>query len=472
MNFIVIVSDTLRRDHLGCYGNDWISTPNIDSFASRAQVFDRAYSGSFPTVPHRRDLMTGRYTASYTPWAPLGRDEIVLAQVLRDAGYTSMMVCDCPHILENGFNYDRGFDGFEWIRGQETDRWKTQPDLPGHPSDRDTLRMPELMQRCHRRNKADWRLESDRFVARTMAAACEWLEGNYKHDKFFLYVDTFDPHEPWDAPQWYVDMYDPGYAGEVVDYPLYYYTDKFLSPAELKHCRALYAAEVTLVDRWVGRLFDRIRDLGLLDNTAVVFTTDHGFLHGEHGIIGKCLIERTPEKQVVSYIPLYEQINHIPLMVSYPGVRADRKNAVVQPMDLMPTILDIARLDVPDTVDGKSFAGVLTGGADRFREFAVSSPYLGAGSVPVTVVQDKWAAALYATNETGPGVTDRAVDGIEKEQRADRDALDMLFDLSESPGQEESVAENHPQLLSELRGRLVDFLKEIGASEGIVNQWA
>jgi arylsulfatase A-like enzyme len=71
MNFIIIVCDTLRRDHLGCYGNQWISTPHIDAFAEQAIVFERTYSASFPTVPHRRDLLTGRLTATYTPWAPL-----------------------------------------------------------------------------------------------------------------------------------------------------------------------------------------------------------------------------------------------------------------------------------------------------------------------------------------------------------------------------------------------------------------
>lgn len=118
MNFIVIVSDTFRRDHLGAYGNKWISTPHIDAFADKALVFDKAYSASFPTVPHRHDLMTGRFTATYMPWAPLPRDETVLAQVLSAAGYTTMMVCGCTHMLENGYHYDRGFEGFEWIRGQ------------------------------------------------------------------------------------------------------------------------------------------------------------------------------------------------------------------------------------------------------------------------------------------------------------------------------------------------------------------
>ena len=243
MNFIVIISDTLRRDHLGCYGNEWISTPNIDRFAERSLVLDSAYSASFPTVPHRRDLMTGRFTASYTPWAPLDREEVVLQQVLSDAGYVTMMVCDCPHIIENGYHYDRGFKGFEWIRGQETDRWRTHPESPEYGCDPEKLRWPDRLVKVHRRNTFDWRHESDRFVARTMTVACDWLEDNYQRDKFFLYVDTFDPHEPWDAPQWYVDMYDPGYSGEVVDYPCYAYTD-FLTESELKHCRALYAAEV------------------------------------------------------------------------------------------------------------------------------------------------------------------------------------------------------------------------------------
>ena len=122
MNIILIVCDTLRRDHLGCYGNDWISTPHIDRFASRSIIFNRAYAASFPTVPHRHDVMTGRYTFIESEWEPLPRDEVILAQELGKAGYCSMMVIDQPHIVENGYHYDRGFTGWEWIRGQETDR--------------------------------------------------------------------------------------------------------------------------------------------------------------------------------------------------------------------------------------------------------------------------------------------------------------------------------------------------------------
>jgi len=467
MNFIVIVSDTLRRDHLGCYGNQWISTPHIDRFAARSQVFERAYSGSFPTVPHRRDLLTGRFTASYTPWAPLSLDEVVLPQVLGEAGYTSMMIADCPHTLENGYHYDRGFDGWEWIRGQEGDRWRTWPDAPPHPANAKKIRGPERLQQCHRRNTADWRRESDRFVARTMQSACDWLEDNYRRDKFFLYVDTFDPHEPWDAPQHYIDLYDPGYKGQVVDYPLYWYAKNFLAPAELKHCRALYAAEVTLVDRWVGRVFEKIEDLGLLRNTMVLFTTDHGFLHGEHGIMGKALL--TPER--FTYIPLYEEINHIPWIAWWPGGRACRRRAIVQPMDIMPTLLKAAGAKVPPTVQGRSFASVLQGKARQHRRYAVSAPFLKAERTPVTVVEGRWTATIYPKTQSRATREDKAVDGYAKRQSGGQQDRDLLFDVAKDPAQRRSLAAKHPEVLSKLRRNFYRFLLDIEADDELLATW-
>lgn len=467
MNFIIIVSDTLRRDHLGCYGNEWISTPHIDAFAQHSIVFDRAYSASFPTVPHRRDLLTGRLTATYTPWAPLSEDEIVLSQVLGEAGYTSMMACDCPHILENGYHYDRGFDGFEWIRGQESDRWKTHPEAPEHPCDSDKIRNPDRLQKLHRRNVAGWRYESDTFVARTMTAAAQWLEDNYGRDRFFLYVDTFDPHEPWDAPPWYVEMYDPGYTGQVVDYPRYARTD-FLTAEELRHCRALYAAEVTLVDRWVGMLLRKIEDLGLRKDTVVIVTTDHGFLHGEHGIIGKSLIS----EDSFSYIPLYEEINHIPFIVSYPGAGGRRSPALVQPLDVMPTFLDLAEAADPGTMHGTSFADVLRGRRDEHRTCTVSTPYLRSDTCPVTVVRDQWAGVLYPTRGLEGVLVDRAVDGFEKVQDAASGTPDdLLFDLAIDPGQAKNLAPDHADVLADLRQLLVAELVEVDTDPQIVDRW-
>ena len=470
MNFIVIVSDTLRRDHLGCYGNRRVHTDFMDRFAAQSLVFDRAYSGSFPTVPHRRDVMTGRLTAAYTDWAPLTAGETVLAEVLSAHGYTTMMVCDCPHILENGYHFDRGFDGFEWIRGQESDRWMTAPKSPGYHSDPGKIRSPEFIQRHHRRSVAHRRYESDTFVARTAAAACNWLEENYR-ERFFLYVDTFDPHEPWDAPQWYVDMYDPGYSGQIVDYPRYDYAD-YLTAEELRHCRALYAAEVTLVDRWIGRVLQGVEDLGLLDDTVVVLTTDHGFLLGEHGFMGKSLVrERADGGLSLSYIPLYEEINHIPLIVRFPERKPGRTAALVQPQDLMPTFLDLADVEVPESVDGLSFSGVLRGTSDSHRSFAVSTGYLENRSAAVTVVKDQWSAILAPRDEAGSAGPDRAVDGVAKSLGGRVVTSDMLFDLSKDPRQAEDVSASYPQIVDELRNCLAQELRRVVANHSVIRRW-
>jgi arylsulfatase A-like enzyme len=388
--------------------------------------------------------------------------------VLSNAGYKTMMVADCPHILENGYHYDRGFEGWEWIRGQESDRWKTSPELPELRCDLAKIRGGDWLGRLHRRAAAHWRGEKDRFVARTMAAAGEWLEENRGGRDFFLYVDTFDPHEPWDAPQHYVDLYDPGYTGQVVDYPRYAYAKEFLTEAELKHCRALYAAEVTLVDRWVGRLFEKIEDLGLLDDTVVLFTTDHGFLHGEHGIMGKAVIGTDG---VFRYVPLYEEINHIPWMVHLPGGAPGRRRAIVQPHDVMPTVLELAGVDVPATVHGRSFAGVLRGDGDAHREFAVSSPNVKEAIAVAAVVKGRWTAAIRPRYGTDDGALDRAVDGRAKVQAAAEHGADLLFNVEADPKQERDVAARHPDVLAELRVDFIAALEAAGTDEAVVEPW-
>ena len=477
MNFIVIVSDTFRRDHLGCYGNTWISTPNLDRFADKAIVFDRAYSASFTTVPNRRDLLTGRYSFTYSQWAPLPPDEIILAQELGKAGYVSMMILDTPHITENGYYFDRGFTGWEWIRGQETDRWQTAPAYPDYPCDRSKLRSPERIVSVHQRNVHWRRYEEDAFVARTMWEACRWLERNDRqHERFFLYVDTFDPHEPWDAPDWYLRLYDaPGYAGENVSYPIYGPTD-YLSEAELQHCRALYAAEVTLVDRWVGYLLQRIEDMGLLDDTMVVFTTDHGFYHGEHGLIGKSHITSEESR----YVPLYEEVARIPLIVRFPGAEPRRESAIVQPVDVMPTLLELAGAPLPNALHGQSIAPILRGEKTSWRDVAITSPTIlhrGAGGCRITVTADparwgkNWALICAPSASERGDILDRAVDGHAKRERLGLEVASELYDLGVDPGQQHDVIAENPDVATRLRARLIEFLRATGTASELIEPW-
>lgn len=473
MNFLVIVSDTLRRDFIGCYGNDWVKTPNIDRLAADSLVFDNAYITSFGTVPARRDIFTGRYTATYSVWAPLPRDEVVLAECLGRQGYTSMMVADTPHILENGFHYDRGFDGWEWIRGQESDRWRTDPDIPTLPASPDKIRSPQHLAQTHLRNVAHRQLEEDYFAPNTMIEASRWLERHYGSRRpFLLYVDTFDPHEPWDAPRWYVEAYDAGYEGEEVTYPRYAKSD-FLTEAELRHVRALYAAEVTMVDRWVGHLLNRLEDTGFADDTCVMLTSDHGFLHGEHGYVGKSLIGPGG----LSALPLWDEISHIPLIVHTPGGRTGRTNAYAQLSDMMPTMLELADAPIPPTVQGRSFAPVLQGEADSLHETALSFPFLvvgGYAGVAITLTTDDWtyiSAGLPVEFAAVNGVDTYLIDGLRKGLCPVPDAQDLLYDRRADPLQQNNLASQRTDVTRELRREIQQQLTRLGTNPDIVRCW-
>jgi len=467
MKVVLIISDTLRKDHLGCYGNKWIRTPNLDRFAERSIVFDGAFAGSFPTVPNRRDILTGRAVFTYADWARLPEDEVVLAEVLGERGYTSMMIADTPHILQNGYNFDRGFNGWEWIRGQENDRLRTDPEDVEFPCEPKKLRGERAVVRQYLRNVSDRTREEDYFVARTMKAAAEWLERNHRRDNFFLYVDTFDPHEPWDPPRWYTELYDKGYEGEEVIYPIYG-DASYLTKEELAHIRALYAGEVSLVDRWVGFLLAKVEDLGLFENTVVIFTTDHGFYHGEHGMIGKLRIE----KDGMHYEPLYREVSDIPLMVSVPGTsRSRRVQGFAQPWDIMPTILELAAIKTPPSVQGKSLVPVLKGERQAVRDFAVSSPSIIHGANPYvrsTVTTSRWTLIYggQAEEEVGTVVTP-AVDSRARRMKKPEpgEVKTELYDIEADPEQQRNVFSGNREAAGRLHRMYVKFLEDMGTSD-------
>jgi arylsulfatase A-like enzyme len=469
MNVIVIVSDTFRRDHLGAYGNDWIRTPNLDKLASQSHVFDGARTGNFPTLPNRYDLMTGRFGFIEYDWSPLPREATVLAQVLSAAGYVTMMVIDTPHMLQNGCHFDRGFEGFHWVRGQENDRWRTSPRDVKPPCDPAKLR--DDMNACaqYLRNVAHREREEDYFPAQTMRFAARWLEEN-RGAPFFLYLDTFDPHEPWDPPKWYVDLYDPGYEGDEVIYPRYGPAD-YLTKAELRHCRALYAGECSQVDTWAGYLLRRVEDLGLLDDTLVIFTTDHGFYIGEHNLTGKSLIWPGGH----AYCPLYTEIARIPLFMRVPGqTRQKRHRQIVQPADVMPTILDSLGVEIPSTVQGMSLLPLMEGKSSRTRPLAITTPSLAHdpnGGIPSTITMGDWAL-VYSGNPDAPLTSHltAAVDHVFRPTRVPKDRVPEpeVYNLKDDPGMVKNVYKKNRDVAARLHRAHVRFLESLNMQQAFL----
>ncbi|MFQ6048213.1 MAG: sulfatase [Phycisphaerae bacterium] len=468
MNVVLIISDTLRRDRIGAYGARWMHTPNMDRLASQSFVFDDAYVASFPTVPARKDLLTGRYCFTYDVWSPLGREEVILPECLRSAGYVTQMINDTPHISQNGFFFDRGFDGWIWIRGQENDRLRTDPLELDLPCDARKLRGGAAgAARQHLRNTAARQREAECFCAQTFSQAADWLERNYKCGKFFLYVDTFDPHEPWDAPQHYVDLYDAGYRGESVIYPRYDFID-YLSPAELRHAHALYCAEVTLVDRWLGHLLRRLDELGLSDKTVVILTSDHGFYHGEHRIIGKAIIRARTR----FWTPLWQEVARVPLMIRLPRARGGRRiRGYVQMTDLMPTILELAGAEVPRTCQGRSLLPLLRGRRVRLRRAAISSPCFkaGGGGCISTITMGRWSLLHAPPDQTG-GATTAEIDMIERQTQILPELYPgpLLYDLREDPQQRRNLYRRHRDVARRLHAEFLRQLEDLGTDESLI----
>jgi arylsulfatase A-like enzyme len=453
VNVILIVTDTFRKDHLGCYGADWMHTPHLDRFAERSVRFKNYYPANFPTVPNRYDLMTGRFTFHDTQWEPLRDDEVVLPEILGANGYISMHIADAPHCLSPGMNFQRGFTGWDLIRGQESDPCWTTDETGELPCDLSKIREGKRIISHILQNTATWRSESDTFVAQTMRRSATWLEKNRNQDNFFLYIDTFDPHEPWMAPQYYVDMYDPGYTGQKVIYPRYRKAD-YLTRREMKHMRAQYAAECTLVDRWIGHLMATVESLKLFEDTVVMITSDHGFLLGEHDLVGKLLFDSDDPTKRRTY-HFYEELIATPLLISAPGALQGKHSlAMCSTPDIMATVLDYAGVEPPAKVQGKSLRPVLEGKSNRHRSFTCS-------------------ACSFAPREVGlPGALATAMlyDGRYTYMYGGTEQPHELYDFLNDPKQKKNLIRKDRERARKMHRKFLRWCEEIGTAEEYIEE--
>jgi arylsulfatase A-like enzyme len=411
MNVILIIADTVRYGYLGCNGNPWVRTPCLDALAAEAAVMDRFFCGSFPTGPMRKDVHAGRYTFPYQSWQDAPPEgEVLLARWLSGHGVHTAYVGD----TDNSPQYRQGFAD-EVVVSHKPSRLDAVPETVPLPADGRKLRYPESYAQRIARDAAGWDGEVDRRAPRTMLEAHRWLEDRANDDTpFFLWVDTFDPHEPWDPPRYYVDLYDPAYEGDELVEPAYEEA-AYASAAEIAHMRCLYAAKLTMVDRWIGHLLEGLRLMRRLEDTAIIFTSDHGFYHGEHGYIGKVKLNR--KNRIVGRWPLYETIAHVPLMVRVPGLPGGaRHDALCQPPDITATILDLLAVPAHGRLQGRSLIPVLRGETDSVRPWAISSAtYVTDKNVraPTSFRDERWLY-VYGGDEAPTQLYDTWADPAER----------------------------------------------------------
>lgn len=355
-NVVVVLLDSLNRHMLGAYGGAEFETPNLDRFAGSAVRFTRHYTGSLPCMPARHDILCGALDFLWRPWGSVEIWEDAITYALRDKGVVTQLISDHPHLFETGGeNYHVDFTAWDYVRGHEGDAWKTRPDpsWAGAPSF-GRGHMP------YDDSRGWFRSEADFPGPKTMTAAARWIDENAGcHDRFFLFVDEFDPHEPFDTPEPWASKYDPEWEGPHLIWPPYAVGAQkrgVLTERQARQIRCQYGAKLSMIDHWFGKLLDAIDANGLADDTMVVVCTDHGHYLGEKDVWGK------------PGCPIYQTMGHIPLMIRSPGVAPGTCDGLTTAVDIFATLADVFGVQLRQRTHGRSLIPLLSGAATTVRE--------------------------------------------------------------------------------------------------------
>ncbi len=399
-NAIVLMFDSLQYNYLGCNGNDWIKTPNFDRFSRESMVFDECYIEGLPTVPCRRAMHTGRYTLPYAGWVPLSMEDTTIADLCWGSNIDTAFIFDSPPNRLPKFGYSRGFDKVWFLHGHELDQMFYQKDDLIHYKPEDFVEdhivrdAPKLVAhgivesnneelRNYLKNRQYWKSGEDQNVARVLKQSIKYLEERDPNKPFYLFIDSFDPHEPWDSPSVYDPErkcpYNPDYKGKDMFLPIMGDVNGLFTEEELHHVRMLYAENVTLCDTWLGYFMDNFKRLGLEKDTMIMLVSDHGEPMGNgehgHGIMRKC--RPWP----------YEELVHGVMMIKGPGIKPGRTNAFAQSCDVAPTVCDWLGLGVRDFHQGKSLLPICRREVEKVRDFAIA----GYHSFSWSIITEEWS---------------------------------------------------------------------------------
>lgn len=355
MRTIFILMDSLNRHYLSSYRESWIQTPNLDRLAEKGVVFDNHFSGSLPCMPARREMMTGRVNFLETRWGPIEPWDRTVPRLLREqAGVHSHLITDHYHYFHaGGDGYHDQFDSWEFERGQEGDKWKPVVDTPSAP---EGTRGKGVGRSAYWRNRAAIDAEDDLSYStpRCFQDAIDFIDLNKDADNWHLHLEVFDPHEPFDSPQRYRDLYGDTWDRYLYNWPPYDRLDPELDDEEaVMHVRRRYAATLTMADVWLGKLLDALDEANMWKDTTVILTTDHGHLLGEHGYWAK------------NYMFDYAELSHIPLFVSAPSGDRGRRSALTTTIDLAPTILELHGATPDPTTQGRSIVPLFSADGDH-----------------------------------------------------------------------------------------------------------
>jgi arylsulfatase A-like enzyme len=419
---VFIILDSFRQDHMSFYNaHSPCATPHLDALARESVAWENCYPEGLPTIPVRTCWLTGERTLVHRPWQALAPEDRSLAEILSDDGYLTACFTDCYHYFKPGMNMHRGFRVWDWIRGQEYDSYRSGPlrrlKLDDYVKDTFTPQWRHIVETALK-NVEEFETAEDHYCARLMRMAGNWLEANAPTDRpIFMWIDSFDPHEPWTPPHEF-DLYtDPGYRGRKIILPPGGPASAYLNPEEIAYVRGLYAGECAYVDHYVGVFLDKLRELGAYDQSLIVLIADHGHPLAEHG------------KFLKGGDRMYSELLKVPFLVRFPGGQygGQRLDALASFHDVLPTLLDAVGMgNNLDAYPGKSLLPLIRGQVSEVRQ-AIISGYFGA---PDRCIRDRvWSYIRRPAEEP-----------------------DELYNLQEDPGEKTNLIDRYPEQAQRLAG--------------------
>ena len=366
-NVLIITLDTTRADRLGCYGNKKISTKNIDAIAEGGVLFTNAVSHAPITLPSHSSIMTGLYPYSHgvrdNSIYRLDEKNITLAEILKENGFKTAAFVG-SFILDSQYGLNQGFDLYN-------DRFLAPKQKGKLPVDRRGEEVSEL--------------------------AIKWVEENYKN-RFFLWLHYYDPHADYDPPEPFKEAYS----------------------------ESLYDGEIAYTDMCLGMVLKKLEEKGVLKDTLVVITADHGESLGEH-------------KEATHGLFIYNSTTHVPVIINYPGmkVKTNQIGNLVRSIDILPTILDILKIPLRVKVQGKSLLSLIQNSGkweDLYSYCEAEIPKSFYWNSLKSVRDQNW----------------KYIHGAKPE----------LYDLKNDQGESKNLLDENKQKAQELKKKLVSLLAE------------
>jgi arylsulfatase A-like enzyme len=382
-NVVVLLLDSLNRHEMGAYGGKNFDTPNLDRLAARSVRFTNHHTGSLPCIPARHDILVGAWDFLWRPWGSIELWEEPITASLRREGVITQLITDHPHLFETGGeNYHTDFTAWDYERGHESDAWKSRPD-------QSWLGTPTYGRgHTHYDNSRGYfRGEEDFPGPRTMQATAKWLAEDApvhraKGERFFLFVDEFDPHEPFDTPEQWATRYDDSWEGPHLTWPPYAidaFKQGILNERDARQIRAQYGGKLSMIDHWLGRVLDSLDATNAWEDTAVILCTDHGHYLGDTDVHGRDVWGKPG-------VPVYKPLGHIPMLVSWPGVAAATNDALTTSTDIHATIAEVFGAPIKHTAHGKSLVPVLSNEQAQVRDWLLT----GVWGREVQIVTNDW----------------------------------------------------------------------------------